>query len=123
MSIKRLDHVSILVREPEKVLEFYEKFLGFELISRREVPEMGMNIFNLKARGDFIEIIQPKDAGKMPDGIKHIAFLSDNIEGDFRFFKENGAVMLYQEVQKLENIAFFFVKSPSGELVEIIQYF
>ena len=104
-------------------MNFYKDFFGFELKEEREIKEMEMKIFNLKKDGDFIEIIQPTGVRKMEDGIKHIAFLSDNIEEDFTFFKEKGAPMLFKEVQKHGNIAFFFTKSPTGELVEIIEYY
>jgi catechol 2,3-dioxygenase-like lactoylglutathione lyase family enzyme len=122
MSVKKLDHISIMAKKPQEVMEFYKNFLNFELISKREVPSMGMNIYLLKGVEEIIEIIEPTKKTKMEDGLKHIAFFSDNIEEDFNFFKEKGAALINKEVQHLENLYFFFVKSPSGELVEIIQY-
>ena len=123
IAIQKLDHVSILAHKPESVVEFYEEFLGFKLVSKREVEKMHMNIYDLKARDEHIEIIQPTSQDiRMSDGIKHVAFLSDNIREDFESFKEKGAKLLHKEVQKQENVSFFFARSPSGEFVEIIQY-
>ncbi|HPZ08666.1 MAG TPA: VOC family protein [Candidatus Eremiobacteraeota bacterium] len=120
--IKRLDHISILAKEPEKVIDFYKNFLGFEVISKKEVPSMNMNIFLLKGRDEIIEILQPTKETKMEDGLKHMAFLSDNIDEDFKFFKEHSAILIHKEVQHMEKLKFFFVKGPAGELVEIIQH-
>lgn len=122
MSIKKLDHISIMAKNPQEVMEFYKNFFNLELISRRELSAMCMNIYLLKGMGEIIEIIEPTKENKMEDGLKHIAFFSDNIEEDFNIFKEKGATLIHKEVQHTENLSFFFVKSPSGELVEIIQY-
>jgi glyoxylase I family protein len=124
MAIVKIDHVSILSKEPEDLMKFYGELLGFHLDSTREVPAFKMNVFNLKARGDYIEVIQPTPPGesKTPDGIKHVAFLSDDIEADFARMKEKGAALVHDKVQKFETNLFFFMKSPSGEFVEIIQY-
>jgi catechol 2,3-dioxygenase-like lactoylglutathione lyase family enzyme len=121
MSIKKLDHISITAGEVEKTLEFYKTFLGFEIISKTELPALNMNIFILKNREELIEILEPLGT-KTDGGLKHIAFLSDNIEEDFKDFKEKGAVFATKEIQNFETLSFFFVKSPSGELVEIIYY-
>lgn len=123
MAIKKIDHVSILSNRLAETVEFYKKYMGYDEESSLSVPAMHMRIIMLKKDGERIEIIEPTGRDiRMADGIKHIAFLSDNIEEDFNFFRESGAVMLHQEIQKHENMRFFFVKSPSGEFAEIIQY-
>ncbi|MBI5242066.1 MAG: VOC family protein [Elusimicrobia bacterium] len=126
MSIQKLDHVSILSASAEKTAAFYQEFLGFEPAEKRELPKLGMRICDLKARGDFIEIIEPlakegKEGGR-EGGLKHVAFRSDDIEADFAAFKQKGADMVHPEVQRQGRAAFFFVRSPSGELVEVIEY-
>jgi len=121
MAIQRLDHVSILSGEPEKVIAFYGDNLGFALESTVEMESM--KIFYLKIGPDVIEIIQPLPAGTQASGgLKHVAFLSDDIEADFASFSRGGAAMVHKEIQRHGKVSFFFVKSPGGELVEIIQY-
>jgi len=122
MAIKRLDHVSILAKDPQPVIAFYQDFLGFELMDHREIPGLHMTIFDLRSRHDFVEVIQPTGDTKQPDGIKHVAFLSDDIGADFDAFRKKGANLLHNEVQRYGDTAFFFVKAPTGEFVEIIQY-
>lgn len=146
MAIKKLDHVSLLAKDAGPVVQFYEELLGFELAEKKELPEMGMNIYDLKARGEFIEVIEPLGApdalrakpkgrpekeesrppsggeGKPAGGIKHVAFLSDDIEADFADFKAKGAHLLHKEVQRHGKAAFFFAGGKAGELVEVIQY-
>ena len=124
MALIRFDHVSVLAHEPTPVISFYRDVLGFELVQEREIKEMKMVIFDLKVRDDFIEVIQPVGQEmKMADGIKHIAFESDDIEADFKSFHAKGAKLVHKEVQKFGNVAFFFIQAPTGEFVEIIQYF
>ena len=124
MALTRFDHVSILAHDPSPVIEFYCNVLGFEEVQKREIKEMQMVIYDLKVRDDFIEVIQPVgQAMDMADGIKHIAFESDDIEKDFIDFRQKGAKIVHKTVQKFENVAFFFIQGPSGEFVEIIQYF
>ena len=121
--IRKIDHVSITTQKPEKAIEFYSNFLGFKLISTEEIEAMGMRISMLEAGDDRIEIISPIGKGNsMGEGIKHVAFLSDNVEEDLEKFREKGATLLHKEVQRHESVSFFFAKSPSGEYVEVIQY-
>jgi len=124
MAITKMDHVSILAKNSEKTADFYKEILGFREKSRVEIKMMHMRIIMLEARGDKIEIIEPLGSDiKMSDGLKHIAFESDDIEADFRHFKEKGAIMLHKEIQKHEDLGLFFAKSPSGEFIEVIQHF
>ncbi len=123
MAVSRLGHISILTRKPDEVISFYRDFFGFELTFKNEIEVMGMVIFHLKKGDDFIEVVQPLSENQNTDGIKHMAFLSDDIESDFEEFKEKKANMIFPDIQRFEKQAFFFIKSPSGEMVEIIQYF
>jgi catechol 2,3-dioxygenase-like lactoylglutathione lyase family enzyme len=122
MAVLRVDHIGIVTTNPEPVVEFYEKHLGFKLQSKRELPEKGLVIFDLEAKGEKIEILKPVSLDiRMGSGVKHIAFESDNIEEDFRILKEEGAEIMHKTVQHHDNVRFFFIKSPSGEFVEFIQ--
>ncbi len=121
--ITKLDHISILAREPKKTIEFYTKFLGFKLTRSQEIPEMNMKLFFIESGDNRIEILSPtQDSTKMTDGIKHLAFVTDDIHQELKRFREKGATLLHQQVQKHDNMAFFFARSPSGEFLEIIQY-
>ncbi|HBL19229.1 MAG: hypothetical protein A2X36_03075 [Elusimicrobia bacterium GWA2_69_24] len=122
MAITKLDHVSLLAPQPGPVLDFYRDLLGFELSRKREFPDAGMNIYDLKRGGDFVELIEPTAPGAAAGGIKHLAFLSDDIDADFAAFRGQGAALVHAEVQRHGDCAFFFVKGPAGEFVEIIQY-
>jgi glyoxylase I family protein len=121
MAIKRIDHISILSKDAEKTLSFYRDVLGFRLEHKREHPELGMNLYLLEARGDRVEVLEPLGPGG-EGGLKHVAFLSDDIEADFADLKARGAVLLHPQVQRHGPEAFFFLKGPSGELVEVIEH-
>ncbi|HAH06133.1 MAG TPA: hypothetical protein DCM05_06330 [Elusimicrobia bacterium] len=121
MAIRKIDHVSILTRDAEKTLSFYRDLLGFRLEQKREHPELGMNLYLLEARGDRVEVLEPlKQGGE--GGLKHVAFLSDDIDADLEAFKAKGAALVHKEVQRHGAVSFFFVRAPAGELVEVIAH-
>lgn len=121
MAILDLDHVSILAADPQAVADFYQRFLGFAEVSRREVP--GMLILDLVKGRDHVEVIQPTDGREVrAGGLKHVAFRSDDVRADFARFREEGAQMLHEEVQRSTMCDYFFMRSPGGEWVEILQH-
>jgi len=123
MAIKKMDHVAILAKNSDKTIDFYKKFLGFEETFRLEVKQLHTIIIFLERDDSKIEVIEPTGNDiKMNDGLKHIAFTSDDIDSDFEDFKDKGAKLLHKEVQRHEKVAFFFARSPSGEFVEIMQH-
>ncbi len=121
MAILELDHVSLLTADAREVSDFYQHFLGFTEVSRRQVP--GMLILDLKKGRDHVEILQPTDGREVrAGGLKHVAFHSDDVVSDFARFREEGARLLHDQVQHSEACDFFFMHSPGGEWVEILQY-
>lgn len=124
MAITKMDHVAILAKNSGRTVDFYREFLGFRETFRQEIKLMHMIIIFLERDGDKIEIIEPTGNDiKMNDGLKHVAFSSDDIDSDFDYFQKKGAKLLHKEVQRHEKVAFFFTRSPSGEFIEIIQHF
>ncbi|MBI4675965.1 MAG: VOC family protein [Elusimicrobia bacterium] len=122
MAIKDIDHVGILVGDPAPAEEFYVGLLGFEVESDETIPPMGMRVVMLKKGRDRVELIQRLAPDpKASPGLKHLAFSSDDLEGDLRSLAQRGAKLLHQEVRRHGPVSFFFLRSPSGELVELIQ--
>lgn len=124
MALHNIDHISILAKNSQKTVEFYKEIFGFIELFREDVELMHMKIIFLGKGTDRIEIIEPTGGDiKMSDGLKHIAILSDDIDADYKELEAKGVMMLHKEVQRHEDLAFFFMKSPSGEFVEVIQHF
>lgn len=124
MALHKIDHISILAKNSQKTVDFYKEIFGFIELFREDVELMHMKIIFLGKGDDRIEIIEPTGGDiKMNDGLKHIAILSDDIEADYKALEAKGVMMLHKEVQRHEDLAFFFIKSPSGEFVEVIQHF
>ncbi len=123
MSIKKFDHVSIYTRQPEKEIAFYRELFGYSLESQNEIPSMKIYIYHLKKGEEHLELISPTGRDIfVEDGIRHIAFLSDDIEEDFLIFRKKGADLLNDEVERHEHSALFFMRGPSGEFIEVIQH-
>ena len=124
MSIRKFDHVSIYTRQPEKEIEFYGECFGYKLESHHEISSMKIHVYHLKKGEEHLELISPTDREILTeDGIRHIAFLSDDIEEDFRIFSEKRADLLHDKVERHEHSALFFIRGPSGEFIEVIQHF
>jgi lactoylglutathione lyase len=123
LAIKKIDHIGLLIKNPEPAIEFYKNVLNFEVSSEKSLHNMHVNVYDLKTQDDYIEIIQPtSNEIMMSNGIKHIAFLSDDIEADYESIKNSGVELLHKEIQRHKDVSFFFMKSPGGEFIEIIQY-
>ena len=124
MAITKFDHVSIYTRNPNREIEFYRDFFGYELESNHEIPEMNIHVYHLKNKEEHVELISPLNGEIFTqDGIKHIAYKSDDIEADFRLFKEKGADIIHERVQRHKHSSLFFIRSPGGIFIEIIQHF
>lgn len=129
MAIKRIHHVCIQTEKYQESLDFYNKILGFEILS--ETPNFHTRAFNTWLKlGDFMIELQTAKSGdtlspwsNINEGIVHMCFLVDNIEEEYNRIKslgynnfkvKNGKVIYDVEGGKLLKI-----KAPEGTEIEI----
>ncbi len=123
MALKKIDHINILTRFASPTLNFYQKFLGFEVTERKTQGQPSVKSYMLEKDEQKIEIFEQISPDiNLKTGIKHLAFESGNIEEDFKKFKEKGASILKNKIHKAPGKKFFFVKTPHGDFVEVVQY-
>jgi methylmalonyl-CoA epimerase len=131
--IKRIDHISIVVRDIEEALTTYQRALGLSLIEIQERPDLAATIAFLSAGESEIELVQPvtSDSGvakflqKRGEGIHHICLEVDDIEEALADLRGKG-LHLIDEVPRIgpkgEKFAFIHPKSAHGALLELYEH-
>ena len=129
MSIKMMHHVCIQTEKYKESLQFYTEILGFELVT--ETPNFHQRDFNTWLRlGTFmIELQTAKRLDKLNkwsslnEGIVHMCFLVDNVQGEFARIKKLGytnfKIKNGEEIYKVEECYLFKIKAPEGTEIEI----
>lgn len=128
-----INHIGIAVKDLETSIELFRKIFQFEEIHREVVEEQGVSVGSFKVGDVLIELTQPtredspvgKFLEKKGEGIHHVGFNTDNIQGDLDRLKGEG-VQLINEVPRPGahdmQIAFLHPKSTNGVLTEICQH-
>ena len=127
--IQKIDHIGIAVRSLAASKPYYEKALGLSLDGEEEVASQKVKTAFFSCGEVHLELLEPTAPDspiatfieKNGEGIHHIAFRTDDIEGQLSQAKD-AAVRLVHEVpiegagDKL--VAFLHPKSTYGVLTE-----
>ncbi|MFI3237594.1 MAG: VOC family protein [Lachnospiraceae bacterium] len=117
-----LDHINITVPNLAKSVDFYTTVLGFEVTHRfmngaREFVFLkdGLNTYEVFENADLSAAV-----------IDHLAYVSEDIEADYKHFMEVDSSMVVGEVGFVEalfenGMYYFFIKGPAGEKIEFCQ--
>lgn len=128
----RLHHVAISVRDMRESIEFYE-YLGFGVALRYVDPEGEFEVAHLKLNQAFLEIwfyrhhvAPPESAGHLDTdlpriGTKHMALEVSSAHEARRLVAERGIPVEVELREGNTGVTYFFVKDPSGNLVEILE--
>ncbi len=130
--LKAINHIGIAVTNLEASIETFRKLFGFEDIHRETVEKQKVNVASFNVGEVKIELTSPTDEespiakfiAKRGEGIHHIAFETDNIEGDLEHLKEQEVRLINDTPQIGAHemlIAFLHPKSTNGVLTEICQ--
>ena len=124
-------HTSIRTSNIEKAIEFYSKFLGLKLISRREIPQNDAEIAFLQdaeGKGATLELtfyrkqkkfIQPDYEDRLFD---HLAFEVKNLEKTIGAMKKEGVTITDEPFRLSPNGSLIaFIEDPDGTLIELIE--
>lgn len=128
--IQKIDHLGIAVRSLDEVIPFYEKALGLKCSHREEVPSQKVRTAFFTVGEVHIELLEPTDPAspiakfleKNPaGGIHHIAFGTDNIEGQLQQASATGTKLINEKPLDGaggKRVAFLHPKSTFGVLTE-----
>lgn len=131
-TIKRIDHIAIVVDDIEAALRFWRDALGLELLHVEDVPDQKSVVAFLPTGESEVELVKPtaEDSGvarflkKRGPGMHHICFEVDDIEAYLAQLKARG-VRLINETPTIgtggKKIAFIHPESTHGVLVEMYE--
>lgn len=131
--LKKIDHLGIAVRSIEAALPYYERVLGLRCERIEEVPSQKVRTAFFDVGGVHLELLEPLD-GESPiakfleargEGIHHIAFQTDSVEGQLARAREAGARLIHEapvEGAGGTRVAFLHPKSTMGVLTEFCEH-
>ena len=128
--LKRIDHLGIAVKSLDESVPYYEKALGLKCEHREEVPSQKVRTAFFQCGEVHLELLEPtspdspiaKFLEKNPSGgIHHIAFATDDINGQLKQASGAGVKLIHEQpfegaANKL--VAFLHPKSTFGVLTE-----
>ena len=131
-SVKRINHIAIVVEEIEDALHFWRDALGLKVTYVEEVPDQDSVVAFLSVGNTDIELVKPTsdESGvarylkKRGPGIHHICFEVDDIEASLESLKASGVRLINSEPVIGTNgtrIAFVHPESAHGVLVELYE--
>ena len=124
-------HASIRTSNIEKSIEFYSKFFGLKLISRREIPQTNAEIAFLRdpeGKGATLELTFYRKQKKFIQAVyedrlfDHLAFEVKDMKKTLSAMKKE-EVTIIDEPFKLspDGPLIAFVEDPDGTLIELIK--
>jgi methylmalonyl-CoA/ethylmalonyl-CoA epimerase len=130
--IKKIEHLGIAVKDFEKSIAVYEKLFQTPCYKIEKVESEGVNtaFFQIgESKIELLEATKPespiaKFLEKKGNGFHHVAFETDNIEGEINRLIKAGFELIHQTPKDgadNKRIAFLHPKSADGLLVELCQ--
>ncbi len=131
-TIKRINHVAVVVDDMEKSLSFWRDALGMEMHELRDVPAEQSQVAFLPLAGSEVELVRPttSDSGiakylaKRGPGMHHICLEVDDIAGMLAQLKARNVRLINEEPRVATDgrkYAFVHPESTGGVLVELYQ--
>jgi len=127
-------HIGISVPNAEESAAWYNKMLGFEVVTRmNESGANKMKVVHIRRGDAYIELFEVEGAKPLPDyrrdpttdftvhGLKHFAFTVPDAMAAFKELREKGAEIAMEPLD-LPGIVFGFVRDNAGNCFEILQY-
>ncbi len=130
--IKKVDHISIAVKNLEETIQLYDKLFGIRPSKIETIPQQGVRAAILPigdgAEIEFIEPMGPKGGvaqfiESRGEGIHHICFEVDNIDNELTQLAHKGFKLIDQQGRPglAGKVGFLHPKSTKGVLIELAQ--
>ena len=131
-TVKRINHVAVVVDDMEKSLAFWRDALGIHLHELRDVPAEKSQVAFLPLDGAEVELVQPTsdDSGiakylaKRGPGMHHICLEVDDISAMLADLKAKNVRLINEEPRLAadgKKYAFIHPEATGGVLVELYQ--
>jgi methylmalonyl-CoA epimerase len=127
--LQKIDHLGIAVRSIEETKAFYEEVLGLPCEGEETVESQKVKTAFFAVGEVHIELLEPtteespiaKFLEKNGEGIHHVAYKTDDIEGQIKQAKEGGCRLIHEtpiEGAGGKLVAFLHPKSNHCVLME-----
>ena len=127
--LTKIDHLGIAVHDLDESIEYYEKSLGLSCHGCEEVDSQKVKTAFFEVGEVHLELLEPtsedspiaKFLEKNGEGIHHIAFHTDDIEGQLKQASGSGVRLIHEapfEGAADKLVAFLHPKSTHGVLTE-----
>ena len=131
-SVKKINHVAVVVDDMEEALSFWRDALGMELHELRDVPAEKSQVAFLPLEGSEVELVVPTsdDSGiskylaRRGPGMHHVCLEVDDIAGMLAQLQDKGVRLINEEPRTGadgKKYAFIHPESTSGVLVELYE--
>jgi methylmalonyl-CoA/ethylmalonyl-CoA epimerase len=131
-SIKKINHVAIVVEDMDNALSFWRDALGMELHELKDVPAEKSQVAFMPVANGEVELVMPAtdDSGiakylaKRGQGMHHLCLEVDDINGMLVQLKARGVRLINEEPRTSSDgkkYAFIHPESACGVLVELYQ--
>jgi methylmalonyl-CoA/ethylmalonyl-CoA epimerase len=129
--IIKIDHLGIAVHSLDLAVPYYEKALGLKCLRREEVASQKVRTAFFVVGDVHLELLEPTSAEspiakyleKNPSGgIHHIAFGTDDVDGQLRQASSGGVKLIHEKAFEGAGgklVAFLHPKSTFGVLTEL----
>jgi len=132
MSIRKISHIGIAVRDLDRQISFYRDVLGMKLKHIEEIQDQQVRVAMLEVGESNIELLQPlseespvaKFLDRRGEGIHHLAYEVEGIEETLQQVADQGAELIDQEPRlgaHDKKIAFLHPRSTFGVLTELCE--
>ena len=131
--IKQIDHIGIAVKDLDEQVKFYANILGLRCSGIEQVSDQQVKVAIFPVGEVQIELLQPTDEDspiakflkKKGEGIHHIAYLVEDLEGNLKRIEEQ-MIPLIDSKPRIgvggHKIAFLHPKSTFGVLTELCEH-
>ena len=131
-SVKRINHIAIVVDEIEDALRFWRDALGLKVARVEDVPDQDSVVTFLPVGNMEIELVEPASdesgiaryLNKRGPGIHHICFEVDDIKASLESLKASGVRLINSEPvigTSGKMFAFIHPESTHGVLIELYE--
>ncbi len=127
--LHKIDHLGIAVRSLDEAVKFYEQALGVGCEGIEEVASQKVRTAFFAVGETHIELLEPtsedspiaKFMAKNGEGIHHVAYYTDDIQGQLNQARQAGCKLINEEPVPGaggKKVAFLHPKSTHGVLTE-----
>ncbi len=130
-TLKKINHVAIVVADIDESLKFWRDALGIEMSHIEDVPSQKAQVAFLPLGDSEVELVKPtaddtgaaKFLAERGGGMHHLCFETDDVAGMLTSLKEKGVKLINEEPIVLpgRKMAFVHPKSTGGVLVELYE--